>query len=97
MRGEQQLLQPGRALEHIAIRHLSARIDRCAAVLRAKRADAIEILERETNRVHSRMAGGACRIRAMLLHLLAHGELFAIFGVLFERGHIGRWRRGRLS
>ena len=80
-------------LERLARDQLAGGINRRTAVLRAPRADAVEVLEAEADRVHARVARGARRVVAMLLHLLAEraGELPAVL----EVGHIRRrrWRR----
>ena len=59
------------------------------------RSDRIEVLEREANRIHRRVAGGAGRIRAMLLQPRAHGSGFTSSRVFLERRHIGRRLRRR--
>ena len=46
-------------------------VDRMAVLLLAPAADEIEVLEREAERVHDRVARGAGRVRAMHLEALA--------------------------
>ena len=45
-----------------------------ARVARPPRADRVEVLEREPDRIHQLVAARAHRVRAVLLHLLAHRE-----------------------
>ena len=47
------------------------------ASLRAPRADGVEVLEREAERVHHLVAARARRVRAVLLHPLAHRQRLA--------------------
>ena len=58
--------------------------------------DGIEILERESDRVHHFVAARADRIGAVLFHAFAQRQRFAI-AIFFERRNIGRRRSGRNS
>src|SRR4030095_11818325 len=47
-------------------------VDRYTGVLGAPGPDGIEVLQRETDRIHDLVTTGAGRIRSMLRHLLPH-------------------------
>ena len=52
-----------------------------------QRPDAVEVLEREANRVHQLVAAGAGRVGAMPFHALAHRQAFP--GVSSSGGTFG--------
>ena len=56
-----------------------------------------QVLQSEADWVHQLVAAGTGGVGAMLGHALAHGENFASCAVFLERGHEGRWRRGRCA
>ena len=59
------------------------------------RADGIEALEREADRVHRRVAGRARRVGAMLLQSRPQRHRLRVFGILRQRRHIRRRLRRR--
>ena len=68
--GLQDRLQLRRPGERAAIGELAGRIDEDALIHRAAAADGIELLERETQRVHAVVAGSARGIEAVLFEPL---------------------------
>src|SRR5207249_7421181 len=64
---EQNGFQLSRAVEGLAGNQFPGGIDRELAFLLAPRANAVEILQTESNRVHARMTGRAHWVFAMLL------------------------------
>jgi hypothetical protein len=68
---------PRNSVEFRPFRKDAARVDRMLAVAVAPAADGVEVLHREADRVHPRMAAGACRCRAVLNHRVAQRERLA--------------------
>ena len=88
--------QPVEAFERLAVGQRSGRVDRrVALVARAQRPDGVELLEREAERIHLRMARRARRILPVLLEPLAHRLPLAVGALVAERRHVGRRRRRR--
>src|SRR5258708_32509085 len=73
--GQDQGPQFGRPLEREAVGKARGRVDGMGAVDVAPGADRIIVLEREADRVHPLVAGGAARVGPVLLEALAQGEL----------------------
>ena len=91
---QKQLAQPGRTLELGAVGQLAARVDRRARILGAPPADAVVVLQREPDRIHPGVAGGADGVGPVHLHLLAHRQHLAVRRRLQLR-NVGRRRRRR--
>ena len=90
----QHVAQLGRTVERRAIRKLCRRVDPGAGgVDVSPLADRVEILERQPQFVHLRMAAGAHRIRAVLRHLLAHRQHLRRVPLFLQLGHVCRRRR----
>src|SRR6185503_8627230 len=89
---EQRFPQAGRAVELRAVGQFARCVDRDAAILSAIFADEIEVLQREPDWVHDRMARCAGRAGAMLLEPLTD----RCRGRARSRGEIGFNARGRL-
>ena len=77
-----------------AIDKLSRRVDRRPFVSRAPGADRVEILERQSQRIHQLVAARARRACPVLLEALADRMRLRRRALLFERRYVGR-RRGR--
>ena len=60
-----------------------------------QRADRVEVLEREAQRIHDLVADGARRVRPVLFHPLAQRVRLAVVLVFLERRHVGRRRQRR--
>ena len=92
---EQRAAQAGGAFHLGAVVELPRRVDRDAVVLDPQPADDVEVLEREAERIDHAMTRDARRIRAVLLHPLAHGEEPPLRGGfrILERRHVRRRRR----
>src|SRR5438128_3340238 len=56
---QQKFLQPSRSFELSAVRQLARRVDHAAAVLGPPLPDTIIVLQRESDRIHSGVAGRA--------------------------------------
>ena len=84
----------GRAADRRAVDQLAGRVDLRAgvSVLSSPLANGVEVLEREAKRIHHAVAGVARRLRAMLLHDLAHRARLLAVLVLLERFDVGRRR-----
>src|SRR5439155_20814549 len=81
-------IQPG------TVHQNAGRIDRAWSIIHAPFAGQVEVLERETDRIHDLVARSANRITAMLFHTLANRGFIAATAVaLFQRRHV--WRRQR--
>src|SRR4051812_28676950 len=82
----ERLPQIDRTGDRTSIDQLSGRIDERAgpAVFRAPCADRIEILERESERVHNAMTSVARWLCPVLFHDLAHGLRLLAFLIFFE-------------
>ncbi len=78
-----------------SVRELTRCIDGCTSILGAPGPDSVEVLQRETDRVHDLVTTGAGRIGAMLRHLLPHRLWLLPLFVFFERRDVGRRRRRR--
>ena len=89
-----QIVRPG---ERRAVVERARRIDRRAVVLDAPRAGDVEVLERQADRIDHAVARRARRVRAVLLHALAHRAQPAVFRLRrrFEVRHVRRRRRRR--
>ena len=87
---EERLSQRHDTIDAGAVGELARRVDRRAGVLGAPRAHGVEVLERESDRIHDLVAAGACRIRAVLGHLLPHRLWLLTLLVFLERGHVRR-------
>ena len=79
-----------------AVRQLPGRVDLELAVPRPPPANGVEVLEREAEGVHPRMAGGAVRIGAMPLKLVPQGRSGSA-GLLVDRRNVSRRRGGRVA
>ena len=92
--GRLRIASPHRddAIDGRAVGELAGRVDAGALVVGAPRAHGVEVLERKAERVHHLVTARAHRIRAMLLHALAHGP--GLLALVLERRHVG-WRRRR--
>ena len=89
-------LQPGRAVELRAVRHRARRIDRRARLVeRAPLADAVEVLERQAERVHHVVTARAGRVLPMLRDPLAHRQHGRGKRRRLELGDVRRRRRRR--
>ena len=75
-----------RSVDFGAIQKNAARIDRRPSVLRAPSSKRVEILQRETERIHARVATRARGVRAMPLEHLANG--CGLHGLLLLQGGI---------
>ena len=92
----QQGLHARRPVDHAAIGQLALGIDRRAGVLVAPTADRVEMLERETDRVHLGVTARTRGVRAVANHRLAQVQGRAITRILRrKRRHIRRRRRRR--
>src|SRR5690348_6633636 len=89
---DQHLAQAVRSVERSAIGQGTGGIDLCRSGSRvvAPFSDAIEIVQREAERVRHPVAGRTLRTGAVQFHALAHGQLLRGLIVL-QRWHI-RWR-----
>ena len=90
--------QACRPVDFRPIENLSGRIDRRALVVTPPHADAIEVLQREADRIHEAVALDAVGPHPVIHHLLPHRRLARIAGRVacfrLERWHVGR-RVGR--
>ena len=91
---------PARPRERGAVRRHPRRVDGGPELARhpgvlggAPAADAVEVLEREAQRVHGPVARGAGRVRAVDLHELAQRRRRLALAARLQVGHVGR--RGR--
>ena len=94
---EQNGFQISRSVESLARNQFAGGVDREFTFLLAPLANAVEILQTETNRVHARVAGRAHRVLAMLLHALAKRAGERRFFAFLQFGHVGRRGRGRCA
>ena len=78
---QQRLPQIGRARQRRAVVERAGRVDRHAVVPDAPRAGDVEVVERQADRIDHPVARRAGRVRAVLLHALAHRAQPAVFGL----------------
>src|SRR5207244_6381978 len=91
---QQERPQPLGAFEWRTAKERGRRVDGCPRLaLRAPLADRVEVLERESERVHRRMTCRAGGIFPVLLEPLAYRCGLAVLAAIFQARHI--WRRLR--
>ena len=92
--GRQDVAQLIRARELASVRQLPRRVDRELAFRLAPRANGVEVLEAEAERIHAAMARRADGVLAVFLELLAHRRRRSDLRFV-EIRHIGRRLRRR--
>ncbi len=94
---EQELPEPGHAVELGAVGKDAGRIDRRTGLVDGPPfSDRVEVVERKADRIHPRMAVGADGIAAMLRHRFPHRQpLAGVAGLGDEGGDVRRRRRRR--
>ncbi len=92
---QQELPQASHALEFRPVGQGGGRIDRDPVLRVAPFPDGVEILERESQRVHPHVTAGARRILTVLFQPLAHRHRMIALALLSEGRHVRRWRRWR--
>ena len=83
---QQNALQPGDSLEFRPLRKHACRVDRLLAVAIAPAAHGVEVLHREADRVHPRVAAGARRRGPVLNHRVAKRQRLAGAVSVFSDG-----------
>src|SRR5712691_1293554 len=83
---KQPFPQTRRAVDFRAVVHLGGRVDGRSLLVRSPQANAVEILEREADRVHQTVALDAVRADPMVQHLLPHRRLLRIPGGIARPG-----------
>src|SRR5207249_3368622 len=77
---KQPFPQTRRAVDFRAVVHLGRRVDGRSLLVRSPQANAVEVLEREADRVHQTVALDAVRADPMVQHLLPHRRFLRIPG-----------------
>ena len=92
---DQHIPKAGRTIQLGAICQFAGRIDSIAAVECTNGANAVQVLEREADRIHRRVTGCANGICTMLLQADTQRDRLRIVAVLWQRRHVRRRLRRR--
>src|SRR5215467_3125625 len=84
-------------MEPSAVDHLARWVDREPGIRGAPLAGAVEVLEREPDRIHNFVAGGAHGIAAMLLHPIANRSRLHPHNGFSKRRNVRRRQRWRTA